>query len=1684
MRTKYIFFTIFLFLQLFVKAQVKPVEVTTTVIPPYSVFLSDYIVQGSNKLSANILFTDYNETSWDVRLKITIQSNTVLLKTKDTYRPTEPITLYPGQAFQVRDNDFAEYLDYNNLDISGITIQELGANGKLPEGYYTICIQVIDYDSNKPLSEPSCVSVFLQLGAPPTAIYPLDETVVPPTDNQNILFQWQPASAMSFSPPSDIKYKIELYEILDNVVNPKMAIDNHHVEQIFESDYTTNTQFQYNISNPPLERGKKYAYRIRVEDEQGLGLFKNDGYSEPYWFYYGYPEGGHIDIIQPEENHSFGKRELGLFKWQGADNLVQGEEMYYTLKIVLRDSLDAEIAMETQPAWFERSTTMALIHSSMSLSITKPFIPLEKYAWQVTAHTAEQTIAKSDVHVFTGPPEVEYFFAGGKRIDVTQTTNGDLNHFSGKGTMPFNPEGTLIEEIEFDDIQLQKQSGLYRMISGAIYDEVTCTDEIEIQSIDSANQNAIFRPETLWFSRYDLKIKGVFEYNFPHATDNPNPVKVTSKKKWLNFNSLKIYGDVQTNDLMLNLLSPYGFKFHIYETSQIAIVGNKFSFSLNGEIILPSSVKNDTNTVSIFFDDINNLTYFHNSNTITSDKIDLIPQTGFALRPNIAIIDLDANISPGKFNQTPNWKGIYYESFYLESGNSLDNLGQLSLDNYMQKEFHLTPSDSNKAWVTNQGVTFHLENNLSDEEAKFNQFPSNLTNFLIDITNNTFNHGYLKGKMKIPVISETNEYFFTVPITSSGFNEGFLDVDLENQSFVFNPNGGNQLMNFTIKRAVFAAKERLDLTVDIEWPSINVTMQNVDNLRLWGNYDIGFLVPNGMVNLSQQAVGALSDFQLTVNVIGCGRSDGFYSFGTVADVVMSDDVSGPDGAPQINLYSIAENSLLPEDANYEGQNQPTGENDNSDDFLQLSMDSLNNQIDNLQNLNNDLLSLINADDTEFQNDSTNDYSYYDAEDMIDYPDSTQQYSDIEATTELTTVLNNIEGLIAPEYIQFYNGIKDFSINCNAPQKEKIIIEIKNFAKLYAKSLIDSLMANVTELITDKTDALNNIVISKTDSIKGSANTFINIQIGNRIDALETKLIELSQNDYFDASSIVSEVMQTAKVNLINEITQSINNSIDNNIVYPFTSYVNEHIRDNIERHIVDEVTRNLYSFIDSGINGINIDVPQMLTSVGEEMIHNIHLDKAGETALSLVEDAINGIDINNVYNNIKTDLMSKISHSIDMYTNVIEEQANDIAEQMLGNGVGDLADNVSIDFTDIGSKVQEGDLSDIITIDPTNIAVQTSIVDFVGTITYTEDDPVYGDIWLGDIDFNVKVPDPNKPFAIRGIYMNGKVDGYSYWFCQIEPGGEQSGLGGAITTDAKELTTPLALGPVKLMGVSGRLYNHMHAEGEHGEIILPDNSINYGASLSLVLFDAAQNGKTVRIAARAGVEVAVTGDYIVDFEGNLQLKNKIPKVNEIDQTAMIRGEVAFNYNSAEEHFVGSASVDSEGPQICLHAWMEMDIKPDVWRIQVGSYEDKIVIVPGCAGYSPTGWIIVDQSQVDLGLGLRYSFRAASPWYGVSVYNLSFFAEFYVAAGISAVIAYNPEIKIMEAGLWAEAYAGVGADWTKGNKSGRWTLSESFIAGYAKMTFDPPPTTMDGNLSGYISVLCIEKSFSMSFHKAL
>ena len=264
-------------------AQTYPVQANLNILPPYSPYLSHYTSATSNSLQLMINVLELDRRDLRVKLKLTIEGTGIRIYTNPGYQPP-PIVLQGGVPDMRTGFDLRSYFNADHLIFEGITKAEFIKGGKLPEGFYTFTIAVVEYTRNVTVSNQATAMAWMVLNDPPLINFPFNGDKLQATMPQNINFSWIGRHLASPNSAFTTEYEFALYEMYPGQDNPEVAVRSSN--SLYRTT-TTQTSLYFGPIEPQLILGKKYAFRIRAYDISGQDLFKNQGYSETYWFQYG-----------------------------------------------------------------------------------------------------------------------------------------------------------------------------------------------------------------------------------------------------------------------------------------------------------------------------------------------------------------------------------------------------------------------------------------------------------------------------------------------------------------------------------------------------------------------------------------------------------------------------------------------------------------------------------------------------------------------------------------------------------------------------------------------------------------------------------------------------------------------------------------------------------------------------------------------------------------------------------------------------------------------------------------------------------------------------------------------------------------------------------------------------------------------------------------------------------------------------------------------------------------------------------------------------------------------------------------------------------------------------------------------------------------------------------------------------
>lgn len=261
-------------------AQPYAVDASLQLQAPITPFLEELTQASPSPLQLTLILTDDNEQAYPVRLRFSISGQGISIRTRTDIVPP-PILLDYGLPVQLMGSDLIDYFLPEHLEFQGISPTQFVQNGgRLPEGIYNICVEVLDYQrfQGAPISNQSCRVVEMAELAPPQILSPLGEQGTDPI--QNLLFQWVPQHIGNF-PTS---YTLRVWEMRPGLAPTQIV---QQTLPFFEHQQNGSTSFLYGLDAPPLEPGLSYLVQVQVEDLLEQHQFTNNGNSELVQFTYG-----------------------------------------------------------------------------------------------------------------------------------------------------------------------------------------------------------------------------------------------------------------------------------------------------------------------------------------------------------------------------------------------------------------------------------------------------------------------------------------------------------------------------------------------------------------------------------------------------------------------------------------------------------------------------------------------------------------------------------------------------------------------------------------------------------------------------------------------------------------------------------------------------------------------------------------------------------------------------------------------------------------------------------------------------------------------------------------------------------------------------------------------------------------------------------------------------------------------------------------------------------------------------------------------------------------------------------------------------------------------------------------------------------------------------------------------------
>ncbi len=1669
-------------------AQVYPVTVSVNITGVPSAFLSDYTNPDARGIKCSLLFNDFNEPSWNVFLSFSLRNSGISIESPHNFKPAGPIILTPGMPYILNATDLAPYFNFERLVVSGMQKSDLQRTGRLPEGFWQFSIKAYDYQSGKQLSNEGTLLLNIQFSEPPALLQPLPGCVLLSNPSLATTFEWSDRDIAA----GDREYSFCLYQLQPPFENAASQVLENKAIKIYESGSLQSRQFKYSPGLPPLQKGMAYAWRVQARNANGKNSFKNDGWSQVSMFYYGYPQKGRIELIEPADDHTFLYREDKYFKWEKPDNLTPGQTCHFILNIYERHAGQSAEEATHNPPWYTYTSPGFSAQAFYDWLVDKKMSPNQEYFWQIKAFTGEDLIAESQKIRFTGPPLLEYFRAGNQRLKVLKLDNSDPQNLSGKALAVIAGDGST-QEVQFKNLKLANVGGEYKLREGEIRSAIRKTT-LQLTPENSLNGPATLVYDSLLISQDRFDLKCIIKWPLPHATLPGTINEVSSKPAWLSYEDFKLTGELPVAvDSLYKLIDPFGFNIKFSQGSYFIIRGiNKYLINLNGIINCKSGEAKPG--MQFLFYGTDQLNMFR-INASDRSLLNLVDDKRIVLKAVNGIIDLSEISSIPGLGLVPSWKGIVIDEYEIVLKNNDGTRGQFIQSEEIHFAIHPDSSLRHPFLITSAGVLLKFGINLIHPiKVSFNSFPALLKCFQIQLTAGEISSARIEGTIVIPVISKSQEFPFVIPVSSKGLHDGYLNNDLGNFKWIFNSGKVDEEIQIIIGRAIFESNDKLKLDIKFNWPAIEISQLHLNSLCIWGNGKIGFTVPNGVIEPESAVVGKVDSYPFELTKIGAGYSNGCYAFGASGNIDAGEGVTGVNGPPVLNVYSIqstAGDSIGVKDPDqiiddftnkevqdivYKIQDSDTASSRRIANVeLARAKENYDTIIDILDRKQYEICNqaIANLNSSYLKDTTTENTGYFKA-----------SFETSLSPTSIKNVVNNVrpEDIIAiidalsPDLTESdatqLHKIKEFINSLSARQLRIIYLQLTDIQKLL-RAKLDNLISSATDKIKSSIDTINAFFRREIYGVSNDVSSELSRQLSSFFNQLR---IEIRQNLNIlspDDLDLLDACIRSVSDELSKQFTSSFNNAIDKNLVAYFTDSITNKIYKRIEYAMHSELCKSALESIMEG--RLDISIKPLLANIENDVKKQIDFENIKKVIRKTGSQIFAGINLKGCSDKVLKDFSEALLQKLSILKDKVNGKLDEIKEKYLPQidgtpvlGETNIGAGVSLNFNNLGQKLKNKDVMGLVKLDPIYISGSFKFLKYSGKLDFCNNDPVFGKVWKGDIEMAMTSP---LPFSIEATYITGRINDFNYWMIQIEPKEENSKQNSKTTKRPKILKNPVNLGFIKLMAVSGRVFHHM--TDVSGKLI-PDQKSEYGAFLGFIVFDGAANGKLLRAELDADFQINENEDYNLALKGNLQTGSKIYSVLIPDPKPTVNAVIELSYNSAAKHFIGKGVAEINKPSVlCAKGMIYIDISPGKWNLMIGSREERVIFVPACAGWSPTGWLAINQSQAELGLGVQFSFSAYEA-IDLKFAELGILIDAGIAAGIEAKVSYNP-FAIDELGIWADIWALIAIKYAlhiPWEKSGTINLVDIACKGDLVIRFHPVPTTLIGDVRGHVRILGI------------
>ena len=171
----------------------------------------------------------------------------------------------PGQTIFVTNT---ELVDWSSVTYSSSMAERIRRTGNIPEGEYTVCVDVIPASGGPSLAH-TCATFLIVAPSPPQLVHPEDQDSVMLF---GLVFRWTPVTVPA---GVSVRYRIKIWELFPGE-DFNMATSRRPVL----SEVTLATNFIYSRRYTALHVNHTYIWQVQAVDMRGNPIGENNGKSE------------------------------------------------------------------------------------------------------------------------------------------------------------------------------------------------------------------------------------------------------------------------------------------------------------------------------------------------------------------------------------------------------------------------------------------------------------------------------------------------------------------------------------------------------------------------------------------------------------------------------------------------------------------------------------------------------------------------------------------------------------------------------------------------------------------------------------------------------------------------------------------------------------------------------------------------------------------------------------------------------------------------------------------------------------------------------------------------------------------------------------------------------------------------------------------------------------------------------------------------------------------------------------------------------------------------------------------------------------------------------------------------------------------------------------------------------------